>query len=60
MKIPDEMCADAEDLGNINKQMYQYNILYQVVVSCVNGLTVGQTTSVIVKNESKTESSDQK
>ena len=51
MKIPDEMCADEEDLGEINKQMYQYNILYQIVVSCVNGLTVGQTTSVKTKNE---------
>jgi hypothetical protein len=46
MKIPDEMCAEEDELGSLNRQMYQYNILYQIVVSCVNGLTVGKTTSV--------------
>jgi len=61
MKIPDEMVADEEDLGALNKQMYQFNILYQVVVSCENGLTVGQTTSVMTpKVGSKNESHEQK
>ena len=45
MKIPDELAAN-EEVGKLNRDMYQFNILYQIVVSCVNGLTVSQTTSV--------------
>lgn len=38
LKMPNDIAASDEN--RLNRELYQFNILYQIVVSCVNGLTV--------------------